>query len=571
MVPTEEAVVDVVPRQPAVLTVSPSSLDGLVAELGAYHAYFAPCFHYQAQRQWSEVYLRGLLVADVPRKNIEAVALRLLGAGEAADRQVRALQHFVSEGAWDDGSVLQAHWRLVDQRMGEDDGVLIVDGSDVPKQGTHSAGVARQWCGASGKKDNCQAGVFVGYASRHGYTLLDRRLYLPEPWFSPAYQERWQACAIPPETTFATKPTLAADLVEGILASGAMRARWLTCDEGFGNDPVFLDRIAARDLWYLAEIARSTHVWPLAAPDGQPAAATPRVWVPPQTSSRKGPAPQRLRRHPDSPPTQTVEAWAAQVPTAAWQRYRILEGSKGPLLADFAAVRVVAVRDRLPGPTVWLVIRRSLPEPGETPVYKYYLSNAPDDLPLIALVWASGMRWPIERCFTEGKDELGLDHYECRFWRGWHHHMTLVILAHHFLVQLQARLNQREGGLRATQFPGPAAGAGWPGHHPAPPSPAGLPGPAPTPARAPEPDAGALAHPGGAPAAGVRPRSRARPDRLPAAAQTGRLPLPSTTPSAPGIAGTAAHHAGHPPAGYARPAPLDDQPTRGHAYHPAGR
>jgi len=127
--------------------------------------------------------------------------------------------------------------------------VLTVDGSDVPKQGTHSAGVARQWCGASGKKDNCQAGVFVGYASRRGCTLLDRRLYLPGLWFSAAYRERWQACAIPPETRFATKPTLAAEVVEGILASGSVRARWLTCDEGFGDDPAFLDRIAATGLW----------------------------------------------------------------------------------------------------------------------------------------------------------------------------------------------------------------------------------------------------------------------------------------------------------------------------------
>ena len=162
-----------------------------------------------------------------------------------------------------------------------------------------------------------------------------------------------------------------------------------------------------------------------------------------------GPAPTRERLHPQSPSSQVLAAYAAAVPVTAWGRYRVLEGVKGPLLADFAAVRVVAVRDRLPGPTVWLLIRRTIPAPGEEPIYKFYLSNAAADLPLLALVWASGMRWPIERCFTEGKDELGLDHYECRFWRGWHHHMTLVILAHHFLVRLHGRLNQREGGLPA--------------------------------------------------------------------------------------------------------------------------
>ena len=565
------SVVDLVPSQPAVLTATPASLEGIVEDLAAYHAYFASCFHYQAQRQWSEVYLRGLLVADVPRKNIEAVALRLLGAGEAADRQVRALQHFVGEGAWDDAAVLRRHWRLTDQTLGDDEGVLTVDGSDVPKQGTHSAGVARQWCGVLGKKANCQAWVFVGYASRQGYTLLDRRLYLPQQWFTPAYQARWHACAIPDGTVFATKPTLAAALVEGIVASGTVRARWLTCDEGFGDDPAFLDRIAATGVRYLAEVARSTHLWPLCTPEGQPAPATPSVWVPPQAASGKGPAPQRLRLHPDSPPTQTAEAWAAAVPAAAWERYRILEGAKGPLLADFAAVRAVAVRDRLPGPTVWLVIRRTIPEPGATPVYKYYLSNAPADLPLLALVWVSGMRWPIERCFTEGKDELGLDHYECRSWRGWHHHMTLVILAHLFLVRLQARLNQRGGGAPATQFPGPPAGTGGPGHHAAAAQPAGLPGPAPRPAGSLEPHAGAPALAGGPPAAGVRPRRRARRDRLPAAAQTGRLSLPSTPPVTASLAGAAARHAGHQPTHAAHTTPRSSHLAPDHPRTPRGR
>src|SRR5712692_11781039 len=140
---SQELVVDLVSQQPGVVMVTPASLEGIVEELAAYHAYFRPCFHYQAQRQWSEVYLRGLLVADVPRKNVEAVALRLLGAGEAADRQVRALQHFVSEGAWDDAAVLRAHWQLVDQTLGEAEGVLMVVCSDVPRQATHSAGGAR--------------------------------------------------------------------------------------------------------------------------------------------------------------------------------------------------------------------------------------------------------------------------------------------------------------------------------------------------------------------------------------------------------------------------------------------
>lgn len=433
-----------------------ADLESIVDDVMAYHARFAPLFARQEQREWAEVYLRGLLVADVPRKNVEAMALRLLGAGSGAERHVRALQHFVGEGAWDDDTILAEHQRYVDETLGEADGVLIIDGSDMPKQGTHSAGVARQWCGATGKKDNCQAGVFLGYASRKGATLLDRRLYLPAAWFTQEYEERWRACAIPADTPFRTKHELAADLVARVAQSGRLRARWVVCDEGLGDAPALLAQIDAVGLHYLAEVPCDTQVWPLHEPaTGQPR-PRPQCWVPPQTASRKGPAPQRTRLHPQSPPKMRVDASAAQLPATAWQRYRILEGSKGPLVADFAAVRAVAVRDRLPAQEVWVVLRRKVDGPPDVPELKYYLSNAPADTPLDTLVWVSGMRWPIESCFAEGKEEVGLDHYEMRFWPGWHHHMTLVFLAHHFLVRLQQRLDQREGG-RARSAPGPAA------------------------------------------------------------------------------------------------------------------
>jgi SRSO17 transposase len=122
----------------------------LAEELAAYHQHFAPLFYRREQREWAEVYLRGLLTADVPRKNVEAMALRLLGAGPHAERQVRALQQFIGEGAWDDQAILAEHQRLVNETLGEEDGVLIIDGSDFPKHGQHSAGVAPQWCGNTG-------------------------------------------------------------------------------------------------------------------------------------------------------------------------------------------------------------------------------------------------------------------------------------------------------------------------------------------------------------------------------------------------------------------------------------
>ncbi len=452
--PTKELAVAV----PRVLTPAIADLDDLVKELGEYHALFAPLFKRREQREWAEVYLRGLLVADVPRKNIEAIALRLLGADSEADNTVRGLQQFVGVGAWEDDAILAKHRSLVDETLGEDDGVLILDGSDFPKQGGHSVGVARQWSGSLGKKANCQVGVFLGYASRKGYTLLDRRLYLPESWFEEDHRELREECLIPKGTQFQTKPELAADLVEKALKDSRIRARWVVCDEDYGKDPGLLDKIAALDRWYLAEVACDTMVWPLFGPNGRTPRARPRTWVPPQKPSGKGPAPTKEQLQPDSPAKVRVDGWVGQIPAQRWARYRIVEGSKGPLVADFVAFRALAVRNGLPGPEVWVLVRRKVSGASEGPELKFYLSNAPVDIPRAELVRVSGMRWPIESCFTEGKGYLGMDHYELRFWPGWHHHLTLVILAHHFLVRLQGRLSQREGGHKAvSRAPGGSA------------------------------------------------------------------------------------------------------------------
>lgn len=230
---------------PAVVSLPPADCADVGEELSAYHARFAPLFARREQREWAAVYLHGLLVADVPRKNVEAMTLRLLGAGPGAARQVRALQQFISEGAWDDAALLAEHHRFVAQTLGEPDGVLILDGSDIPKRGVHSAGVAAQWCGATGKTDNCQAGVFLGDASRAGYTLLDRRLYLPELWFDEEHAPLWQACRIPAEVVFQTKAELGAERVEQVQQRGDLPATWLVCDEWFGRNMVWTPSGAA--------------------------------------------------------------------------------------------------------------------------------------------------------------------------------------------------------------------------------------------------------------------------------------------------------------------------------------
>jgi SRSO17 transposase len=450
---------DLVGELPQVLVPTVADTVSLVKELADYHAVFAPLFQRREQRQWAEVYLHGLLVADVPRKNIEAISLRLLGADSDADKRVRALQQFVGVGAWDDQAILAKHRALVDETLGEDDGVVIIDGSDFPKQGKHSVGVARQWSGSLGKRANCQVGVFLGYASRKGYTLLDRRLYLPEAWFEEDHQELRDECLIPKGVEFRTKPELAAELLEKALKGSRLRARWVVFDEDYGKAPELLDRVAALDRWYLAEVACDTMVWPLFEPDGQTPRARPRTWVPPQAPSGKGRVPTKEQLHPDSPEKVRVDAWAARFAAKRWKRYRIVEGSKGPLVADFLAFRALAVRDGLPGPEIWVLVRRKVSGASDGPEFKFYLSNAPSETPLGVLVRVSGLRWPIESCFTESKGYLGMDHYELRFWPGWHHHMTLVILAHHFLVRLQRRLSQREGGREAgSRTPGGSEG-----------------------------------------------------------------------------------------------------------------
>ena len=422
---------------------APRDVAALADELVAYHAQFAPLFQRSEQRTWALAYLHGQLLA-LERKSIEPMALALAGGN------VQAMQQFVSVGPWDDERVLHQHQQLVAETLGDaETGVLILDGCDFPKQGTHSVGVARQWCGALGKVANCQASVVACYASTHGYTLVDRRLYLHKDWFTPAYRARWEKCGIPDDLPFRTRRALAAELAATLHTRQVLPFRWVTCDEAFGQNPAFLDAIAALELSYLAEVPHDTRVWLQRPPTAVPSRGT------------RGPAATRERLTPDAPPPERVAALAAQVPRSQWQRYQIKEGAKGPLVAEFTFVRVFPVRADLPGPASWLVLRRSL---GETPELKTYLSNAPATTRHSTLVWASGMRWPVESAIEESKGEVGLDHYEVRGWVGWHHHTTLSFLAHHFLVRQRCRLGGKISGIEraasADALTGGAATAG---------------------------------------------------------------------------------------------------------------
>jgi SRSO17 transposase len=406
------------------LELSAQDVVHLADELRAYHAEFADLFFRKEQQEWALKYLEGLLQPE-GGKSVEPLALRVPGGN------VRNMQQFIGEGAWDDAAILDKHATLVADSLGDTAGVLIVDGTDFPKKGNHSAGVARQYCGATGKVDNCQATVFVAYASPKGHTLLDRRLYLPKQWFEPPWAERRRRCGIPAGTRFQTKLELAWEMIQHQQAQGTVPFSWVLGDEAFGDSHELLGHLEQAGLRYLMDVPVTTLVW----------LERPATEVPPSKSTGRPPCRERVVA--GEPAPVRVDALAAQLPPSAWRTYQVKAGEKGPILARFAFVRAVAARDQRPGPDLWVVFRRSMSDPQEL---KVFVSNAPPETPKTELVRLSGMRWPIETCFEEAKSNLGMAQYQTRSWRGWHHHMTLVILAHHFLVRV--RLRHKKGHRR---------------------------------------------------------------------------------------------------------------------------
>jgi SRSO17 transposase len=418
----------------AELDLKPQELSAIVNELASYHAIYSPLFRRSEQRAHALQYLQGLLL-PLERKSIEPMLLKLVGADSNA---IRAMQQFIGAGAWEDGPILDCHRQQVSETLGEAEGVLLLDGSDFPKQGKDSVGVKRQYCGELGKRANCQAGVFLGYASGLGYTLLDRRLYLPKDWANDkAYAERRQRCGVPEEIAFKTKLELGWEMIAAVDEAADLPYRWVVADEAFGRDTKLLDQLSRLDgKHYFVEVPHDTRVW----------AQRPELREP--SYSGRGRKPSQAVLAENAPPAQTVSTLAEHQRGSSWQRYTVKEGSQGPMVVEAIARRVYPVRDDLPAQKpLWLVLRRNL----MTGELKTYLSNAPAKTPLAKLVELSAQRWPIESCFRDGKQYLGMGDYEVRSWGGWYHHMTLCILAHHFLVQLQLRLKKNAPALTLPQ------------------------------------------------------------------------------------------------------------------------
>jgi hypothetical protein len=241
---------------------------------------------------------------------------------------------------------------------------------------------------------------------------------------------------VPEDLVYQTKPEIGLKLLQAAEKRGDLPFFWVAADELYGDSPTFRDGVAEMGKCYFTEIKCNTPV----------RSVRPAVHVPEWKGHGRHPIRLRLC-HPSDRPTQ-VNQLAAGIPKTGWTRAMVKEGSKGPIICDFAFLRLTESRGNLPGPEVWLIIRRNVLDPA---VIKYYFSNAPASTPVIEFIRISGMRWPIETIFKESKGEVGLDHYERRSWLGWHHHMLLVSLAHHFLVRLRIRFQEQAPALTIYQ------------------------------------------------------------------------------------------------------------------------
>ena len=375
-------------------------------------------------------YCAGLLLPGA-RKSVEPMAARVAPARVRAAHQ--SLHHFVAKAEWSDEAVLAAirgQVLPVIERCGAIR-AWIIDDTGFPKKGTHSVGVARQYCGQLGKQDNCQVAVTLSVANDGASLPIAWRLYLPEAWANdPA---RCAKAGVPEDVTFQTKPQIALAQLRAARDAGVAPAAVLA-DTGYGVDTEFRDGITELELPYVVGIQSPTSLWP---PGAMP--------LPPKRWSRRGRPPSRIRRSTKHKPL-SAKALAISLPKRAWRRVTWREGSDAPLVSRFAAVRVrPAHRDynrSVARPEEWCLIEWP---PGEAEPTKYWLSTLPADTHLRELVTIAKLRWRIERDYQDLKQELGLGHYEGRGWRGFHHHATLCIAAYGFLLSERSAIPPSAG------------------------------------------------------------------------------------------------------------------------------
>ena len=360
------------------------------------------------RRRWGDVYVRGLL-ATGGRK---ATATMATGV---SDGNVQAMQQFIGQSPWP--------WEPLRQRLAQrllaalqPAAAWIVDDTGFPKKGTHSVAVARQYSGTLGKIGNCQVAVSLHYATDDAAMPLDFALYLPEEWLEP---DRRREAGIPEDVTFQTKWALALALIDRAREWG-IPVGVISADAGYGNSTEFRTGLAERQLSFVVGIQGTTAVW---ADQGDLA--------PPRRAGRGRPPLKPI----DAGAPLSVAALSQSWPQESWQRVTWREGTKGAMTSRFAAARVLPSHSYQHGgakeESCWLLVE--WPEGEETPA-KFWLANLPADTDLLSLVRFAKIRWWIEQGYQQLKDELGLDHYEGRSWQGWHHHVTLTMLAFGYLV-----------------------------------------------------------------------------------------------------------------------------------------
>jgi SRSO17 transposase len=394
---------------------------------------FLPHFYRAEHRAHADLALRGL-VSGLERKTCEPIAV-------AAGVHRKPIQTFVGAGKWDDEAVMAELRRHVGEVLGHPDAILILDSSGFPKSGTESCGVARQWCGRLGKQDNCQLGVFLIYAAPGGYAPLDRRLYLPKDWAEDL--ARRDTTHVPAEVEFHEAWRIAEDLLERCRKD--LPHTWVTGDDEMGRPAEFRDWLRRNGERYVLDVPCNTSVRDLEC-------RRPR-------RRRAG----RGRKR--EAPFCRADAWAVRQPDSRWTRLTVRDGERGPLRVDAMTVRVRTKQERRVGPEERLVVMRTVEAKPRT---HYSLSNAGPEVTLGELVQVRFTRHRIEEVFEAGKGEAGLAHYEVRSWVGWHHHMTLSLLALWFLILERRRLGgENSGGDRlagagdlraAAADPGPECG-----------------------------------------------------------------------------------------------------------------
>jgi SRSO17 transposase len=363
------------------------------ADLAALQARIAPHFARPEVRARAGKFLAGLL-EPLERHNGWQLAEAL------GERSPDGMQRLLRTARWDAGAVRDDLRAYVVEHLGDSAAVLVLDETGFLKKGTQSVGVARPYSGTAGRIENCQIGVFLGYASQHGHAFLDRALYLPKVWAEDG--ARREAAAIPPEVRFATKGQLAQAMLARAFAA-AVPAAWVTGDEVYGNDGGLRRWLEGEQRSYVLAVACSHMVW-------------------------DGGVPVR------------VDALVGQIPDETWQRIEVGAGSKGPRHYDWACARLPY--DTAPSWAPWLLLRRSLSDPTEVAFYRAF---GPQETTIAELARVAGTRWTIEEGFQRAK-AIGLDQYEVRRWQGWYRHITLCLLAHAFLEVTRAGATGEKGG-----------------------------------------------------------------------------------------------------------------------------